>query len=428
MHATMEQFDEPIVDISEVRNAQSLWARQSVRERLRIIRRLRQLIAEKAHLLAGATAAVSDRPLSEKLVSEVLPLADACKWLERNAAAILAPRRFGRRGRPFWLAGSTFQIQRAPLGVVLIIGPQNYPLFLPIVQSLHALAAGNAALIKPAPDTRFIISAFCRLAEQAGIDRSLLVALPENERTVDRALRAGVENVVFTGSSANGRAILAKLAFTNTPAIMELSGQDAVVVLADADLDLVIPALQFGKRLNDGETCIAPKRIIVEEPVANEFVTRISSTALRNIPIQRVRDADAALRAVDEDEFGLGASIFSRDIRKARHFAGLIKTGFVTINDLIVPTADPRMPFGGIKSSGFGVTRGEEGLLAMTFPHVVFLRRGKQRRHYEEPSESDASIFTAAIQLFHGNARLRATALKRLLTNLTHRKNQHQLI
>jgi acyl-CoA reductase-like NAD-dependent aldehyde dehydrogenase len=422
MHAVMEQFDEPIVDLSDVQNAQSAWARQPVRERLKIIRRLRHLIAAKAHLLAGATAAVSDRPLSEKLVSEVLPLADACKWLERNAALILAPRRCGRRGRPFWLTGSTFEVQRAPLGVVLIIGPQNYPLFLPVVQALHALAAGNAALIKPAPGTRFVISAFARLGELAGMDRSLLVALPESERTVDHALRAGVDKVVFTGSSANGRAILAKLAFTNTRAIMELSGRDALVVFADADLDLVIQALQFGKRLNNSETCIAPRRIIVEEPVANELIARISSTDLREIPIQRVRDVDAARRAVDDDEFGLGASIFSRDIRTARQFAGLIKTGFVTINDLIVPTADPRMPFGGTKSSGFGVTRGKEGLLEMTSLHVVSIRRGAQRRHYNEPCDNDAGFFTAAIQLFHGNAKLRATALKRLFTNLTNRK------
>jgi acyl-CoA reductase-like NAD-dependent aldehyde dehydrogenase len=424
MHATLEEFHEPIINISQVRAAQSRWAQQTIHDRSKVLTRLRHLIAEHARSLAAATSAVDNRPLSEKLVSEVLPLADACKWLARNAAKILAPRRFGRRGRPFWLAGSTFEIQRTPLGLILIIGPRNYPLFLPMVQALHALVAGNAVLIKPAPDTRHVCSAFVEIAKEAGLDRLLLVELCETEEAVDRAIRAGVDKVVFTGSSANGRAVLAKLAPSNTPAIMELSGEDAVVVLADADTELVVRALEFGRRLNDGETCIAPRRIIVEEPVANELILRISATGLRDIPIQRVCDIDAALHAVEANEYGLGASIFSRNIRRARRLATLVKTGFVTINDLIVPTADPRVPFAGVKGSGFGVTRGEEGLLAMTFPHVVLVRRGQRRRHYEGPVDGDHAFFNAAIQIVHGCPTLRATAFKNFLTNLANRKDR----
>jgi acyl-CoA reductase-like NAD-dependent aldehyde dehydrogenase len=424
MHATIEQFDESIINISRIRIAQSRWAQRTIHDRSRVLKRLRRLIAEHAGSLAAAASTVDNRPLSEELVSEVLPLADACKWLARNAVKILAPRRFGRHGRPFWLAGSTFEIQRAPLGVVLIIGPRNYPLFLPMVQALHALVAGNAVLIKPAPDTRFVASAFVEIARGAGLDRSLLVELFETEEAVDRAIRAGVDKVVFTGSSTNGRAVLAKLAPSNTPAIMELSGEDAVVVLADADVGLVVRALEFGRRLNDGATCIAPRRIIVEEPVANELILRISATGLRDIPIQRVCDIDGALLAVEANEYGLGASIFSRNIQRARRLAALIKTGFVTINDVIVPTADPRVPFAGVKGSGFGVTRGEEGLLAMTFPHVVLVRRGNRRPHYEEPVEKDEAFFKAAIQIAHGRPRLRATAFKNFLTNLANRKDR----
>jgi acyl-CoA reductase-like NAD-dependent aldehyde dehydrogenase len=260
---------------------------------------------------------------------------------------------------------------------------------------------------------------------QCGLGRSLLVALPESEKAVDHALRAGVDKVVFTGSSASGRAILSKLAPSNTPAIMELSGEDAVVVLADADVDLVARALEFGKRLNGGATCIAPRRVIVEEPVANELLSRISATGLCNTVIQRVCDTEAALRAVEANEYGLGASIFSRDIRKARRLAAFIKTGFVTINDVIIPTADPRASFGGVKNSGFGVTRGEEGLLAMTFPHVVYISRGNRRRYYDEPTENDDALFAAAIQIAHGRPGLRATALKHLVTNLANREHRY---
>ena len=79
--------------------------------------------------------------------------------------------------------------------------------------------------------------------------------------------------------------------------------------------------------------------------------------------IERVRDEAGALLRANAGDFGLGASIFSRDEAKARAMAARIQSGFVLINDLIVPTADPRLPFGGVKASGFGATRGEDGLL-----------------------------------------------------------------
>ena len=96
-------------------------------------------------------------------------------------ARVLAPRRCGKRGRPFWLQGVSFEVQRQPFGVVLVIGPGNYPLFLPAVHSLHALVAGNAVLLKPAPGTREVALAFAHLAHDAGLDPALLTD-PARER------------------------------------------------------------------------------------------------------------------------------------------------------------------------------------------------------------------------------------------------------
>jgi acyl-CoA reductase-like NAD-dependent aldehyde dehydrogenase len=274
MHGAIEQFADPVADISAIRAAQLVWARKDIRQRLQIVKRLRRLMAGHAEVLGAIVAAVRYRPIEEKLISEILPLADACKFLERESAKILAPQKFGRRGRPLWLFDCEFEIQRQPFGVVLVVGPKNYPLFLPAVHALQALVAGNAVLIKPAPGTDSVSAAFVSLAREAGIDQSLLVLLPEDEQNVDDAIRAGVDKVVFTGSSKNGRGLLEKLAATNTPAVMELSGEDAVIVLADADTDLVVRALIFGTQLNGGETCIAPRRLIVEESVANELSAR----------------------------------------------------------------------------------------------------------------------------------------------------------
>lgn len=408
MNATLELQTSPAFSSANARAAQSAWARTSFASRARVVRKLRRLMADRAEALASAAAAVSDRPLAEKLVSEVLPLADACCWLERNAARVLAPRRGGRSGRPLWMRGVHFEVQRQPLGVILVIGPGNYPLFLPAVHALHALVAGNAVLLKPAPGTREVALAFAHLATEAGVDPLLLTVLSETIAAGRAAIIDGVDKVVFTGSSENGRDLLALLAPYNTPAVMELSGADAVLVFADADLDLVVRALRFGTQLNGGQTCIAPCRLVVVESIAGDLLARFAAARVPHPLIERVRDETDAILRVNAAHEALGASIFSRDIAKARALAARLKTGFVLINDLIVPTADPRMPFGGVKASGFGTTRGDEGLLEMTFPHVVAIRRGRTHLHFEEPGPDDARLFSAYIRAVHGRVRFAA--------------------
>ncbi len=401
----------------ETRRAQERWARTPLRERLHVVRELRYRIAENADALSRMVASAGDRPPAEKLVSEILPLADACRWLERGAARVLAPRFCGKRGRPFWMRGVSFEVLRQPFGIVLVIGPGNYPLFLPAVHTLHALVAGNAVLLKPAPGTREVMLAFARLAINAGLDPALLTVLPDTVEAARMAISGGVDKVIFTGSSENGRDVLMRLAATNTPSVMELSGEDAVIVLADADLDLVARALRFGTNLNSGNTCIAPRRLIVVASAAGELAKRLNET--RQTPeegaghgsfpaIESVPDDLAAIDLINAAEFGLGASVFSRDVAKARELATRIRTGFVVINDLIVPTADPRMPFGGLRASGFGSTRGDEGLLEMTFPHVIAVRAGRFHPHFDEPGEGDASLFAAYIRAAHGRHRLSA--------------------
>jgi hypothetical protein len=139
------------VSLAEARDAQASWALQPMHVRIDFLRELRHLVAGHATELASRAAAVSGRPVAEKLASEVLPLAEACLWLERRMSRVLAPRRCGKESRPSWMCGISFEVQRQPFGVVLVIGPANYPLFLPAVQALHALAAANAVLLKPAP-------------------------------------------------------------------------------------------------------------------------------------------------------------------------------------------------------------------------------------------------------------------------------------
>jgi acyl-CoA reductase-like NAD-dependent aldehyde dehydrogenase len=127
--------------LQRARQAQAAWGQTDVCTRLEIIRRLRRLIAERSEALVAAVGDRHGRSPADTLALEVIPLADACRFLERDAARLLQPRRLGRRGRPLWLVGAEAEIHHEPLGVVLILAPANYSLFLPAVQLLQALSA-----------------------------------------------------------------------------------------------------------------------------------------------------------------------------------------------------------------------------------------------------------------------------------------------
>lgn len=405
--------------LDTARRAQPAWAARPTSERAKLIGRLRPLLAANVDGLARAAASVSDRPIAEKIVSEVFPLLEACRFLEKNTARILRPKRFGAAGRPLWLPGSTFEVRRKPFGVVLIVGPRNYPLFIPIVQMLHALAAGNAVLIKPAegasaPIVRFAADVLARSA----VPRELVQILPESPEAARQAVRSGVDKAIFTGSSTNGRTFLADLAQHNTPSVMELAGADAVYVRADADLDLAARAIAFGLRLNAGDTCMAPHNIMVHAPAAAALTDALRQRGLTDLPIVAVRGDDHALQLARADTHGLGVAIFSRDETAARAFAQQLATGFATINDIIVPTADPRMPFGGVRDSGFGVTRGAEGLLEMTYPQAIAVRRARFLPHLDAPHRDDAQLFAAFAKLLHGGGLKTRLAALREVTRL----------
>jgi acyl-CoA reductase-like NAD-dependent aldehyde dehydrogenase len=447
--------------IALARQAQAVWRDLPVRKRMQRIRRIRHRIARDAERLAGTVKLPQRTSTAETFSAEVLPLADACRFLEREAPGALAPRRLGARGRPAWLWGVRLEIRAEPLGVVLIIAPWNYPLFLPGVQALQALAAGNAVILKPGRHGSSAAEALAEIFHEAGVDSRLVCVLPESIEAAQAAISAGIDKVVLTGSASTGQAVLAELTRKLTPATMELSGCDAVFVRGDADPNLVARALAFGLRLNGGATCIAPRRVFVHEALFDEVEDRVGALA-RDIPavpvdptttstvralaqeavaggarliagslhtdgvtwplvlsetepemrllqsdifapvlsLVRVADDEAALAATGKCPYFLGAAVFG-ELPGAADLATRIPAGCVVVNDLIVPTADPRLPFGGRGRSGFGVTRGREGLLEMTATKAVAVRRSRWLPHFDPPDPRDSQLMKAYIQFAH---------------------------
>ncbi len=168
-----------IAEIEQARGAQRRWSELGVKDRLKVVRRIRHQLAGQGEEIAASVTFRQRNGTAETLASEVIPLADACRFLETEARRILSPRRLGRRNRPLWLTGVAVELLREPVGVVLIVGASNMPLFLPGVQLLQALAAGNAVLIKPGPGSTPPLQAMRDVLVQAGIDQALVQLLPE---------------------------------------------------------------------------------------------------------------------------------------------------------------------------------------------------------------------------------------------------------
>jgi acyl-CoA reductase-like NAD-dependent aldehyde dehydrogenase len=432
------------------RVAQRSWAELPVRDRLAPVERFRRAIVAKSHSLIGVLGEELGKSVTEVLGGEVLATADACRFLTRQAAALLRPRRVPGRLRPIWLQGQRDEVHRRPRGVVGIIGTWNYPLFLNGVQVMHAMTAGNAVVWKPSEVAPLFAVLMAELVAEAGFPEGLFHALPATREMGAALAEADVDHVVFTGSAAVGRKLAARLGERLVSSTMELSGCDAQFVLEDADVPLAARAAWFGANANKGQTCIAVRRAFVHRSVYPAFSEALAAMVgqggpvqlemasqeaqvesllhdaaseggrvlrgpeLANVPGLRpavVLDATPAMAVCREAAFApvmavlpygtigealameaecpyaLGASIFTRDTSAAARLAARLRAGAVTVNDVIVPTAHPATPFGGRGASGWGVTQGAEGLLEMTVPQVVSVRGGTFRPHYDTTPE-----------------------------------------
>jgi acyl-CoA reductase-like NAD-dependent aldehyde dehydrogenase len=242
---------------------------------------------------------------------------------------------------------------------------------------------------------------------------------------------------------------------------MELSGCDSVFVLMDADLDRVVEALLFSCRFNASATCMAARRVFVPIQLASQLEQKLQMelpkqdavelpygmrasvdelvhdalqlgarlvydgrgdytsgpVVLADVrPDMRIADADVfapvlslmpfryeqeAVKANAECSYALSVSIFGSE-KTARSLAREVEAGCVVINDVIVPTIDPRVCFGGRFRSGFGVTRGRDGLLEMTTPKSIMLRKGDDRMHLRLIGNAPRDFFYGYVDAVHG--------------------------
>jgi succinate-semialdehyde dehydrogenase/glutarate-semialdehyde dehydrogenase len=327
-------------------------------------------------------------------------------------------------------------MESSPFGVLFCVEPWNFPYYqLARVAGPH-LMAGNTIVVKHAGCVPQCAIAFEKLWKDAGAPEGAytnLLITHEQSNTVIADPR--IKGVALTGSVAAGKIVAAQAGKFLKKTSMELGGSDAFIVLDDADLDKTIPWAVWGRMYNAGQTCCAAKRFIVQESIADEFITKFKAAlselkpgdpmdektthgplstedalvqllkqvdsavkhgakllmggkrlnrpgsfmeitiltdikpdnpAFRDeffgpvVSFYRVKDEAAAIALANDSDFGLGGSVFTKDVARGKRVASLVDTGMMFINN--IDWSDAELPFGGIKNSGYGRELGNMGI------------------------------------------------------------------
>jgi len=427
---TFEEHSDQHVDtaLQQAYDAQRRWRETSFGERAERLQSVARILRAKKSELASLATLEMGKPIVEA-EAEIEKCAWNCDFFAENAARFLAHEEVETNAAESYVA---FE----PLGVVLAIMPWNFPFWQVIRFAAPALMAGNGAVLKHASNVPRCALAIQDTFEQAGMPqglfRSVLVPGSKVERLiVDERIHA----VTLTGSSEVGEQVAGAAGRHLKKQVLELGGSDPFIVLADADLDAASATAVRARNQNNGQSCIAAKRFIVEDVVADEFTRKFAtavgllhvgdpmqretnvgplargdlrealerqvSSSLSNgahavvgghsldrrgfffeptvldgvdrtmaafreetfgpvAAVIRARNADDAVHIANDTEYGLGASLWTTDITRAKELASRIEAGSVFINGMVA--SDPRLPFGGIKRSGYGRELGIFGI------------------------------------------------------------------
>ena len=315
---------------------------------------------------------------------------------------------------------------REPVGVVLGIAPWNAPVILGCRAIATPLACGNTVVLKASercPRTHgLIVQAFADAGFPNGVVNLVTNNVAQAADVVGTLIdHPAVRRINFPGSTAVGRIVARRAAEQLKPVLLELGGKAPLIVLEDADLDEAVKAAAFGAFMNAGQICMSTERIIAVAAVADEFARRFAEKAsgmpaaavgelasedssvraliddalakgAREIAsgpaavidgvtrdmrlyhdesfgpvvgIIRVADEEEAIRTANDSEYGLSASVFTRDAARGLKVARRIRSGICHVNGPTVQD-EPHMPFGGVGASGYGRFGGKAGIDAFT--------------------------------------------------------------
>ncbi|HEX6389999.1 MAG TPA: succinic semialdehyde dehydrogenase [Solirubrobacteraceae bacterium] len=439
--------DDVAAALERARSVQPAWAQSSFAERKRVLLRYHDLVLQRQDEildLLQLEAGKARRHAFEEVLDGGLTARYYANTAEKHLRAV-------RRRGALPVLTATYD-HHHPVGTVGVIAPWNYPLALSISDSIPALAAGNAVIIKPDSQTPFSALWGLALLEECGLPPGVLQVVTGSGSELGPHLIGGVQYMMFTGSTATGRTVAKQCAERLIPCSMELGGKNAMLVLEDADLDRAVEGAERAMFSNAGQLCISIERLMVHESVADAFTEKLAArtramklaTGLDNkadmgslisqsqletvrahvedalskgatalaggnarpdigpyfheptlltgvregmtcfadetfgpvVAISRFSsEADAIARA-NASDYGLNASVWTRDAARGRSVATQIKAGTVNVNEGYSPAwGSMDAPMGGMKASGLGRRHGAPGILKYTDQQTVAVQR-----------------------------------------------------
>jgi succinate-semialdehyde dehydrogenase/glutarate-semialdehyde dehydrogenase len=430
--ATFKTFDHALVEkkVESANTAYQYWKDLPVKERAQVIEAFADLFESKKQSLGKLMSMEMGKPLSQS-IAEVEKCVLLCRYTASKAEEFLAPQSIQTENH------KEAYLLYQPIGAVLGVMPWNYPYWQALRFGIPALLAGNVIFLKPAPNVPQcgleIEKAFKEVFPAHSIFQTMLL---DNDQVAELIEEPLLQGIALTGSEGAGAAVASKAASEIKKAVLELGGSDAFVVLKDADLEKAAEVAVKSRMNNSGQTCIAAKRFIVEEAIADEFTIALKNNYARlnwgdpfdedtdigplarkdlldklsdqlNETIQAgaevlvsggkvegsegnffrpvlltgvkegmrayeeelfgpvgvlyiEKDLEAAIKRANDTRYGLGAAVWTEDLEKAKMVASRIEAGAIAINEMV--KSDPKMPFGGIKRSGFGREMAKEGI------------------------------------------------------------------
>lgn len=256
--------------VGRARRASQLWRALSFAQRARFLYAARDWIVDHQDEIIETICSETGKPRTEALVAEIFYCCDILGFYAKNTERYLKDE----IRTPHLLKNKRAYVIYQPLGVVGVISPWNYPFTLTMGETVPALMAGNAVIIKPSEYTPLSGLLVSRIFQEVGTPDSLVQTLC-GYGDVGATLLDYCDGIAFTGSAATGRKVAQRAAERLIPVLLELGGKDPLIVLKDADLERAANACVWGALSNSGQICMSIERVYVEAPVYDEFANKV---------------------------------------------------------------------------------------------------------------------------------------------------------
>lgn len=262
--------DEVHAAVARARAAQPAWHELGLKNRVENIRRFQELLHGRKSQVASQITLEAGKPRVEALLTEVLVVLDAAAFCIRNAYFLLRDEPVPHANLA--MKTKSGRIVREPYGVIGIISPWNYPFSIPATETLAALVAGNAVVLKPSEFTSLVALELRSLLLEAGVPEDIFQVVIGDGSTGASLISSNIDKLIFTGSVGTGKRIAQAAASRLLPVVLELGGKDPMLVLEDANIDVASSGAVWGAFVNAGQTCLSVERCYVHRALYDGFL------------------------------------------------------------------------------------------------------------------------------------------------------------